>query len=493
MSIAKKTLRITALLLVALMLGSCMSISERHVEAPYAITLEQDDMPLAGEGRVLRPALYFMQKGTGKLVAELRSITVAMDEAPAKSIVRQLLYGPKDDKLEPVAPSTVTVDKVEISLGVANVYLLSPEKLSTSESFILKLSLANTLSDYFPVKYVNLFYNGLSDGFGEYPHPLQAKTTVVWTEEYDDILGNHIASVTDGEAENESVGIVLDTPLYFLDEGGEYLLPEVRQVTYSDNNYLATLISELVKGPRNSFVYQASVAKDLVLSDTEPVWEYAEDGTTLWLDFDTSPMIEVDTYKSYLALVYTLTSFFPNLDRVYFSVAGETVDLNGEGYDFSDGMTREEAMGHLAGGIDLYFRQMGESLLVKVNRMVNEDQVWSASGRLYELMKGPKYSESQTAVGVFPAGITEDDILGTSISQTTLVVNLSENFKRQCHSLTATQEMLLVFSMVNTLTGMNGVNSVQFLVEGEKTETLAGHLYFGDIFISNPGIELTDY
>jgi hypothetical protein len=53
--------------------------------------------------------------------------------------------------------------------------------------------------------------------------------------------------------------------------------------------------------------------------------------------------------------------------------------------------------------------------------------------------------------------------------------------------------MLLIFSMVNTLTGMKGINSVQFLVEGEKTETLAGHLYFGDIFISNPGIELTDF
>ena len=488
-----KTTKTTALLLVVLMLCGCMSISERRVDTAYTITLMQDDMPLAGEGRGLRPALYFMQKGTGKLVAELRSITVAMDESPAKSIVRQLLSGPKDDTLEAVAPDAVSVDKVEISLDVANVYLLSSAELSTSERFILKLALANTLTDYFSVKYVNVFYNGIADGFGDYPHPLQSKITGVWTEEYDDILGNHIASVKDGEEETKSLGIVLDTPFYFLDAGGEYLLPEVREVTYSDTDYLTTLIKELAKGPRNSFVYQASVAKNLALSDIQPVWEYSDEGDILWLDFATDPAVQTDSFKSYLALVYTLTSFFPNLKTVYFSVLGEAVNMSGDGFDFSDGVTREEAMGHLAGGIDLYFRQQGESLLVKVNRMVNEDQVWSASGRLYELMKGPKASESETASGVFPTGITQDDILSTSISQTTLVVDLSENFKQQCQELSANQEMLLIFSMVNTLTSMNGVNSVQFLVESKKTETLAGHLYFGDIFISNPGIELTDY
>ncbi len=489
---SKKSIAVVSMLLLSMMLCGCMSLSERRVDKPYEIEVQQNDMPYAGEGRALRPALYFMQKGTGKLVAELRTITVAMDESPAKSIVKQLLLGPIDGTLESIAPGLVTVDQVEISLDVANVYLNSLTSLTPAESFILKLSLANTLTDYFSIKYVNVFYNGISDGFDGYPHPLQSKITGVWTEEYDDTLGNHIASVKNNSDESMSIGIVLDTPLYFFDASGEYLLPEVREVTYSDANYLTTLLGELAKGPRNSFVYQASVAKDMALSGTAPVWEYAASGDTLWLDFAASPVANKAYYKSYMALTYTLTSFFPNLKTIYFSVEGEPVTVAGAGFDLSDGITREEAQGYLAGGIDLYFRQTGERLLVKVNRMVNEDQVWSPTGRLYELMRGPKLGESESAEAVFPAGITHADILGTSISQSTLVVDLSENFKDKCQSLTVNQEMLLVFSMVNTLTSMKGINSVQFLVNGKKSETLAGHLYFGDIFISNPGIEQSE-
>ena len=489
----KRLIASVVLLALLFALSGCMSLSERKLDADYQMTLEQDEMPETGEGRILRPALYFMQKGTGKLVAELRTISVTMDESPAKTIVSQFLKGPYDVTLEAVAPALISVDKVEISLDVANVYLTALKELTPSERFILKLALANTLTDYFSIKYVNVFYNGLSDGLGQYPHPLQSKITGVWTEEYDDILSNHIASAKENADDSISLGIVLETPLYFMDASGEYLLPEVREVTYSDTDYLTTLIGELAKGPRNSFIYQASVAKDLSLSEMTPIWTYADEGDSLSLDFAAPPVSGENNQKSYLALAYTLTSFFPNLKTIYFSVAGEPVTVTGAGFDLSDGITRDEAFEHLAGGIDLYFRQRGENLLVKVNRMVKEDQVWSASGRLYELIDGPKETESDMAVDVFPEGITEDDILSTSISQTTLVVDFSANFKEKCQSLSVNEEMLLVFSMVNTLTSMNGVNSVQFLVEGERSETLAGHLYFADIFISNPGIELTDY
>jgi hypothetical protein len=385
--------------------GSCAPLSERHVDQTYEISVTQDDALTTGEGRVLRPALYFVQKGTGKLVAELRTIIVAIDDSPAKSIVKQLLMGPKDITLESVAPMSVSVDRVEISLDVANVYLRAPVSLTASERFIVKLALANTLTDYFSVKYVNVFYNGLADGFDGYPHPLQTKITGVWTEEYDDILGNHIAAAKDEGDQSMSLGIVLETPLYFFDASGEYLLPEVREVTYSgSDDYLTTIISELAKGPRNSFVYSSSVAKDLALSDTAPEWNRSEDGDTLMLDLKASPSLTIHDEKAYMALVYTLTSFFPNLKTVFFSVMGEPITASGEGYDLSDGITREEASGHLAAGIELFFCEKGENLLVKVNRMVDEDKVWSASGRLYELMKGPKSSESASAV-LAPASV----------------------------------------------------------------------------------------
>ena len=38
------------------------------------------------------------------------------------------------------------------------------------------------------------------------------------------------------------------------------------------------------------------------------------------------------------------------------------------------------------------------------------------------------------------------------------------------------QEMLLVNQIVKTLTALPGIDQVQFLVDGEKRETLMGHL-----------------
>lgn len=487
------------LLLCAFMLTSCAVITERKVENEYDMTVEQTDQVQSHEGRVLRAALYFMQKGTNKLVAELRTIVVEADESPVKSIINQLIYGPIDDTLEPVVSKYLLVEKVEVSADVANVYFITQQNLTSTEKFILKLALANTLTDYLSIKYVNVFFNGVSDGFEDYPHPLQKKSSGLWTDAYDEVLSKHIASAKDEADDSMSLGIAIEVPLYFFDASGEYLLPETRNIVFSEEKYLETILQELARGPRNSYVYKPSVAQNLALSqETPPQWEYVDNSNTLSIDLNTSPALSgfekpKDEYKSYAALIYTLTSFFPNLKTVKISISGEPVLHIDYGVEALDGITRESVSGNLADGVDLYFRIRDAKLLFKVNRMVSQDQVWSANVRLYELMKGPKVSEGEAAWPVFPAGITAQDILHTSIYKSTLVVNLSDNFKIKCQKLSADEEMLLVFAMVNTLTGMQGINSVQFLVEGKKTERLAGHLYFSDIFISNTGIVQIDF
>jgi len=188
-----------------------------------------------------------------------------------------------------------------------------------------------------------------------------------------------------------------------------------------------------------------------------------------------------------------LTSFYPNLDKVIINIGELRVASIGEGFEISEGIRRSDVNGYLAGGINLYFRVKDSKLLSKVNRMVSQEMVWSASIRLSELMIGPKASEGEETWPCFPSGINSEDILDTRIYKSTLEVDLSHNFMEKCKDLSSEEEMLLIFAMVNTLTDMQGINSVQFLVEGEKTEELAGHLYFGDIFIKNPGLIQTDF
>ena len=47
-------------------------------------------------------------------------------------------------------------------------------------------------------------------------------------------------------------------------------------------------------------------------------------------------------------------------------------------------------------------------------------------------------------------------------------------------------ESLAVYSVVNTLTELPGVEKVQFLVEGEKVEQIGGHIYMADPLEAEP-------
>jgi len=485
-----------SLVLFVSIFSSCTTIKERTSDTVYVFEEEEAMETTIISGRSLRPALYFVQRGSNRLVAELRSIIVEDDESPVKNIVRQLITGPSDDALMGVAPEGVFVDRVEVSEDVANVYLISEYEIASRDKFLLKLALANTLADYLDIKYVNVFFNGLSDGFEGYPHPLQGTATGVWTDVYEGTLGRHIAASQENVGDSQSIGITIDTPLYFLDASGEYLLPEASEISYTQETYLERIIQALADGPRNTYVHQASVTSELAVNSYK--FETIDNQEYLTIDFSVSPALsiyqtEADEVKAYASIVYTLTSFFPDLACINVLIAGVPVTTIGDGMDVSDGITREDVSGSLAGGITLYFGIKDTTLLMEVNRMVNEAQVWSANVRLYELIKGPQTGEGDDAWPCFPAGISEADILGTNVRQSTIEVNLSRNFKLRCEDMSANEEMLMVFAMVNTLTDMQGISTVQFFVEGEKTEALAGHLYFADLFIKNPGLEQVDY
>lgn len=491
-----KRIIILILTLVFLFTG-CSVIKERTIEEEYDLNVKDEISLGIREGKTIKPALYFVQKGTDKLVAELRTIVVDGDESPVKTIVNQLLRGPIDETLLGVAPEGVNADFVEVSADVANVYLITPHDLEPKEKFILKLALANTLTDYLNIKYVDVFFNGLADGFEGYPYPIQKKTTGIWTEVYEDILGKHIAASSETDEETQPITKTIETPLYYLDASGEYLLPEVREVLFINDVYIEKLIEELSNGPRNSYVYEPSVSQELSLL-TEPIFYKTDEKDTLELNLSVSPALSgfekpEKELMSYAALIYTLTSFFPNLDIIIINVGGVRVSSIGSNIEASSGLKREDFKGYLAGGIKLYFRIKDSNLLMKADRMISQEKVWSADIRLAELMKGPKSSEGNDAWPCFPSGITTADILESNVYKSTLEVNLSKNFKDKCKNLSSDEEMLLIFAMVNTLTDMQGINSVQFLIEGEKSEELAGNLYFRDIFIKNPGFVQIDF
>ncbi len=86
-----------------------------------------------------------------------------------------------------------------------------------------------------------------------------------------------------------------------------------------------------------------------------------------------------------------------------------------------------------------------------------------------ELIKGPVKQGLQRTI---PEGTR---LLSLSVADRVATVNFSGEFQSR-HWGGSAGETFTVYSVVNTLTLLEGIEKVQFLVEGVKLESLAGHI-----------------
>ncbi|ABZ83029.1 conserved hypothetical protein [Heliomicrobium modesticaldum Ice1] len=117
--------------------------------------------------------------------------------------------------------------------------------------------------------------------------------------------------------------------------------------------------------------------------------------------------------------------------------------------------------------VRLFFPDQELQRLVKEERPLNggaEEKV----RQTFELLKGgPQNGQLTTLI---PA---KTRLLGVTIKDTQLEVNLSQEIRQS--NVGSTGEALLIGSLVNSFSSL-GYTGVQLIVEGQKVETLAGHL-----------------
>ena len=122
--------------------------------------------------------------------------------------------------------------------------------------------------------------------------------------------------------------------------------------------------------------------------------------------------------------------------------------------------------------------------------------MWFSPVKLFVQLKGPASAGPSlwyllNQIRFFSSdseGIREDDILGISAEGDTLLVNLSENFREAILENGADNEMLLCYSMVNTLCKNTGMKRVRFYFEGRQEEHIAGTIYWAGEFMYNIGL-----
>lgn len=127
-----------------------------------------------------------------------------------------------------------------------------------------------------------------------------------------------------------------------------------------------------------------------------------------------------------------------------------------------------------AGEITVFFvkETATDFLLVPVKRSV--PYAPNARAALEEQLRGPLLYEDLQSI--IPA---TTQILGMEIQDQLATVNFSLELKRDFVG-GALLEAHLVDSIVRTLTQFDTISQVQILIEGEKVESLAGHIHIQD-------------
>ncbi|MBQ3181968.1 MAG: GerMN domain-containing protein [Clostridia bacterium] len=133
----------------------------------------------------------------------------------------------------------------------------------------------------------------------------------------------------------------------------------------------------------------------------------------------------------------------------------------------SDVMGDEGSSGATKTTVSLYFGdEMGEGLVLERRNVEIPSSSTVERVIVDEIIKGPVTSGN---ISVIPAGVK---VLSVETKNRVCFVNLSKEFIDRFTG-GSSGEVLTVYSIVNSLTELDTVGSVQFLVEGEKKDSLS--------------------
>lgn len=455
--------------------------------------------------RELSAVLYVPDADATRLSTQVRTVTIESGQTKQEAYVSALLQlidessfysGSQQIRLASVSNAVETTrDLVTVNL------FRSVRALSPQQQFALRVAITNTLTEMAGTNYVNILVDGRDIG-------IDIAETIP-TGVMSRYPGNDILPYWNQlEAQRSSTVSELQrtVALYFISENGEYMLGEVRNMVLTDHSpaaYAKVLLTELSKGAAR-ITGARTVVPMQDWFERDPVLVETEDGNYMELYFrpeiDSFLSLQDSTYAMlFSSICYTLTGFIPRLEGIIAYVGGTRVTemtlMNGEEWVMQSGQITRESVASLAADVcTLYYPLANEAALYAISRPIAQRLRTQPRALMRELMESPGNSALTQAL---PESITDADILGLQIQDDTALLNVTNAFALACRGMTAVQERNMIYSIVNTLTEIEGVTRVRFFVEGRQTTAeggqiaLAGHLFIGGEFMRHPGLIYT--
>ncbi|MBQ2897210.1 MAG: GerMN domain-containing protein [Clostridia bacterium] len=268
--------------------------------------------------------------------------------------------------------------------------------------------------------------------------------------------------------------------LYFVNLGGTELVSETRDVIIPDGESIAKCVMiELMKGPKNP-EYKAIIPKDATLNDVILTGDLAivDFSADVYLEDDADILLLSTSVLRTIAEIEGISRVLITVDGGDFvNSQGNTIGIMNKAdivYDTTPEVKQQQYL-------TLYFANKDGSYLVDESRRITINEKESVEIQaLRELIKGPKSKNSSRTIP------QETKILSVETKEGICFVNLSQEFISR-HTGGTASEQLTIYSIVNTLTELEGVEKVQFLIEGQKSESFI-HMLINEPFVRDEGI-----
>ncbi|TYP50864.1 GerMN domain-containing protein [Thermosediminibacter litoriperuensis] len=267
--------------------------------------------------------------------------------------------------------------------------------------------------------------------------------------------------------------------LYYNNEDNSKILIEERTVEVPQGKTLPQVaVEELLKGPKKEGL------KSNIPGNTKLLGIKVEDKqatVNFSKEFGSFPGVMAESF-AVISVVNTLADL-PDIEKVLILVEGKELTApSGAPYGPLARYDIEKINRDLNKvAVTLYFTDENAMYLEPEVREVERGEKPLEQIVVEELIKGPtKPGLSRT----IPEGTK---LLSIEVKDGIAYVNFSKEFKEN-HWGGSTGEAMTINSVVNSLTELPGIEKVQFLIEGKKEGTLAGHMIFNEPFSRNENI-----
>lgn len=493
----KKLRALVCLLLCAVFLTGCTATAP-SLPAPALPAASPDPEAPIGDAGLQREAivpLHLPSLDGQDLLTFYDIMFLPQDRHPAEAILTALLAHPGNSRVRPVGGSVQLTlsgaNPVEISGSVCTVNLsASALQLTMQELYTAALCISTTLCELDDIRYVNLLIAGTPvamDVGGHLPlGALNASTGAELPVQWEQFSARRTPA---GELPAHTP-LTATATLYFPLADGSGIVAEPRRISFPGQHpqqQVVALLTALSTGAQ--LLDSAADLPDLnaLLLFTPEVTQLESGGRRATLHFTADVQQRLlaancDPSAVFAAITTTLTTFVPSLQQVCILVGdGALTSLYSEKLGsllFPGGLMNRAVFTHTLMGQTTVYVPADHGLAA---RMLALPYRSAASPRTLLL------ALSAPEVGALPAGLTDADILGLSLQDDALLVNLSARYAEVIRASSGDQR-LAAYAAVNTLCEMLHVRRVRFYFGGEQIESLGSSLCWDGEFLYNPAL-----